>query len=98
MAGIDLLWDFVLAAGGAFGGGLIVLAGERLIAWWHQPVLVPSVDTTQHRATGCKGASERRGRSRNCDYALGNRPSTGRGNGRPAVPQRARRPFVPGVP
>jgi hypothetical protein len=33
----------------------------------------------------CFAAPERQGRSRNCNYALGDRPSTGRGNGRPAV-------------
>ena len=65
MAEIDLLRDFILAAGGGLGGGigggLIVLAGERLIAWRRRPVLVPSADTTRHRAVIIENVTTDRG-------------------------------------
>jgi hypothetical protein len=50
MAELDLLRDFALAAGGGFGGGLVVLVGQEIISQWRKPVLIPSVDTNQHRA------------------------------------------------
>ena len=50
MAEFDLLRDFAIAAGGGFGGGLVVLVGQEIITQWRKPVLVPSVDTAQHRS------------------------------------------------
>jgi hypothetical protein len=46
----DLTRDFLLAAGGAFGGGVAVFIGQEAIARWRRPTLVPSFDTNQHRS------------------------------------------------
>jgi len=60
----DLLRDFVLAAGGALGGGLIVLLGQEFLSWLRRPVVRLSFDRNQHSAvvisvpTGFEGQPE----------------------------------------
>jgi hypothetical protein len=48
---VDLLRDFIFAAGGAFGGGAIVLAGERIIRWFSRPIIKLCFDRNAHKAT-----------------------------------------------
>ena len=44
----DLARDFLIAAGGAFGGGVVVVIGQELVTRWRRPLLVPSFDTNAH--------------------------------------------------
>lgn len=47
----NLIRDFFLAAGGGFGGGLIVLVGDLIIRYFHRPIITMSFDRNKHQAT-----------------------------------------------
>jgi hypothetical protein len=47
---MELMRDFVLAAGGAFGGGFVVLAGEQLLSYFRRPIINTSFDRNKHDA------------------------------------------------
>jgi hypothetical protein len=66
--------------------GVVVLGRQR-----YAPTTEKRVRCSDWRC----GASERRGRSRSHDYALGTGRARGGGNGRPVSPQRVTRPLVP---
>jgi hypothetical protein len=47
---MSVLGDFLIAAGGAIGGGLVVLVGDKLIAHWVRPTVLPSFNRDKHSA------------------------------------------------
>jgi hypothetical protein len=49
-ATLDLTRDFLIAAGGAFGGAVAVFFGQAFISRWRRPILAPSFDTNKHRS------------------------------------------------